>query len=353
MKEEVKSRWFPWRRREERKSGETTEQRSGEKGSPLPGRWQWLRGLARARQGFVTKLDQLFRGRSVSEEVFAELEEVLLSADLGVKTTTLLLDRVRERCRREGVQEVEALRECVREEMQALLVQREGKRSEPTTKPWVIMMIGVNGVGKTTSIAKLAVRYRREGMRVLFVAADTFRAAAIEQLEVWAQRVGAEIVKHQSGASPAAVAFDGIRASLAREIDVVIIDTAGRLHTKVPLMEELRKVQRVVARELPGAPHETLLVLDATTGQNAISQARAFQKSLSITGVVLAKLDGTGKGGVVLAITEELGVPIRYVGLGQEEDDLQEFSPAEFVSALFTNSAEESYLSLDTTKEEQ
>ena len=312
-----------------------------------------MRGLAKARQGFVAKLDQLFHGRSVSEEVFTELEEVLLSADVGVKTTTLLLDRVRERCQRERIQEAEVLQECLKEEIQTLLAQREGEKFEPTTKPWVIMMIGVNGVGKTTSIAKLATCYRRQGMRVLFVAADTFRAAAIEQLEVWARQVGAEIVKHQSGASPAAVAFDGIRASLAREVDVVIIDTAGRLHTRTPLMEELRKVQRVVARELPGAPHETLLVLDATTGQNAISQARTFQKALSITGVVLAKLDGTAKGGVVLAVTEELGVPIRYVGLGQEEDDLQEFSPEEFISAMFIHSAEESSLSLDITGGEQ
>lgn len=334
------AQWFPWRKEEQ------------DRGIPEKG-WRWLRGLEKARQGFVAKLDRLFRGRSVSEEVFAELEEVLLSADVGVKTTTLLLDRVRERCQREKVQEAEVLRECLKEEMQALLTQREGEKSEPTTRPWVIMVIGVNGVGKTTSIAKLAARYRREGMRVLFVAADTFRAAAIEQLELWARRVGAEIVKHQSGASPAAVAFDGIQASLAREVDVVIIDTAGRLHTKIPLMEELRKVQRVVARELPGAPHETLLVLDATTGQNAVSQARTFQKALPVTGVVLAKLDGTGKGGVVLAVTEELGVPIRYVGLGQEEDDLQEFSPAEFVSALFINSAGESSLSLDITSEGQ
>jgi fused signal recognition particle receptor len=353
MKEKVKSKWLPWRRQKEQGSEETEEQRSQGQGASLPGSRRWLHGLRKARQGLVMRLDGLLHGRLVSEEVFAELEEVLLGADVGVKTTALLLDRVRERCRREGAQEAEILREYLKAEMQALFVQPEEKRAEPMTKPWVIMVIGVNGVGKTTSIAKLAVRYRREGMRVLLVAADTFRAAATEQLDVWAQRVGAEIVKHQSNASPAAVAFDGIRASLAREIDVVIIDTAGRLHTRVPLMEELRKVERVVARELPGAPHEILLVLDATTGQNAIPQAHTFQKALSMTGVILAKLDGTGKGGVVLAVTEELGIPIRYVGLGQEGDDLQEFSPAEFVSALFNNSAQESSPSLDITDEGQ
>ncbi len=298
-------------------------------------KWQWLRGLLKVRQNFATRLSRLLRGRSVNEEVFADLEEILLGADVGVQTTFLLLERLRERCRREKIQEAEKLRDALREEMLGFFLSSQAAPPQPPIKPWVIMVVGVNGVGKTTFIGKLAARYRSEGLRVLLVAADTFRAAAIEQLELWSKRVGADLVKHQSGASPAAVAFDGIRAALARAVDVVLIDTAGRLHTKTPLMEELRKVQRVVSRELSGAPHETLLVLDATTGQNAISQARTFQQALSLTGVVLAKLDGSGKGGVALAVAGELGIPIRYVGLGQGEEDLQEFSPSEFVSALF------------------
>jgi fused signal recognition particle receptor len=202
-------------------------------------------------------------------------------------------------------------------------------------KPWVILMIGVNGVGKTTTIAKLAARFRREGKSVLLVAADTFRAAAIEQLEVWAERLRVDIVKHRSGASPAAVAFDGVQAAVARGTDVVIVDTAGRLHTKTPLMEELKKVQRVIAKELPGAPHRILLVLDAVTGQNALNQAQVFKHALPLTGVVVAKMDGSAKGGMVFSIIEKLGLPIVNVGLGEREEDLQDFTATDFVEALF------------------
>jgi fused signal recognition particle receptor len=216
-------------------------------------------------------------------------------------------------------------------------------------RPWVIVMVGVNGVGKTTTIAKLAARFCREQKKVLLVAADTFRAAASEQLEIWAGRVGVDLVKHQSGASPAAVAFDGIRAAVARKVDVVIIDTAGRLHTKTPLMEELKKVHRIIVRELPGAPHEILLVLDASTGQNALQQALAFQQALPLTGVILAKMDGSAKGGVILSVTERLGVPIRCVGLGEKVEDLQDFSAIEFVEALFSQENPEVSLDREST----
>ena len=320
-------------------------------------RRKWFRGLGKARRGLAARLGQLFQRGRVGEEVFTELEEVLLGADVGVKTTTFLVERLRERSREENIRQAEALREWLKEEMQSLLAKPGPPGAEPAgQRPWVIMVVGVNGVGKTTSIGKLAARYRHEGKRVLLVAGDTFRAAAIEQLELWAERAGAEIVKHKSGASPAAVAFDGARASLARGADVMIIDTAGRLHTKSPLMEELRKVSRIVGREIPGAPHETLLVIDATTGQNAVSQARTFQQALPLSAVVLAKLDGSARGGVALAIAGELDIPIRYAGLGQEEDDLQEFSAEQFVSALFSERGEgggSSSLSLDTVVEGQ
>ena len=224
----------------------------------------------------------------------------------------------------------------LKDEMLALLQKQPNPPLVGEERPWVILMVGVNGVGKTTSIAKLTSRFRREGKKVLLVAADTFRAAAIEQLEVWAGRLGVDLIKHQSGASPAAVAFDGVRAAIARKVDVVIIDTAGRLHTKAPLMEELKKVHRVIARELPGAPHEVLLVLDASTGQNALSQAHTFQQVSSLTGVILSKMDGSAKGGMALAVVERLGVPIRCVGLGEKEEDLQDFSPENFIDALFS-----------------
>ena len=296
----------------------------------------WRRGLARLRRALTTPLGQMFRGRPFSEEIFDELEEALLAADVGVQTTTTLIERLRERCRREKPKEASVLRNYLKDEMLAILQKQPNPPLVGETQPWVILMVGVNGVGKTTTIAKLTSRFSREGKKVLLVAADTFRAAAIEQLEVWAGRLGVDLIKHQSGASPAAVAFDGIRAALARKADIVIIDTAGRLHTKAPLMEELKKVYRIIARELPGAPHEVLLVLDASTGQNALSQAYAFQQAFSLTGVILAKLDGSAKGGMALAVVDRLGVPIRCIGLGEKEEDLQDFSPENFTEALFS-----------------
>lgn len=314
----------------------------------------WHRGLSRLRRAFSAPLDRLLHGRPLSEEVFTELEEALLAADVGVPVTTDLIGRLRERCRRERPADADALKLYLKEEMLALLQKLSPPPLIRETKPWVMLMVGVNGVGKTTTIAKLAARFLREQKKVLLVAADTFRAAAIEQLEVWAGRLGVELIKHKSGASPAAVAFDGVRAAVARAIDVVIIDTAGRLHTKTPLMEELKKVHRVIAREIPGSPHETLLVLDASTGQNALNQARTFQQALPLTGVILAKMDGSAKGGVALAVVERLGVPIRGIGLGEQEGDLQDFSAVDFVEALFAPAGgSEADFSLDTEAQGQ
>ncbi len=308
----------------------------------------WRRGLSRLRHAFSTPLERLFRGRPLSEEVFSELEEALLGADVGGQTTAELIARLQERCRRERPTEASVLKTYLKEAMLAVLQKLPNPELVSQTKPWVIMVVGVNGVGKTTTIAKLAARFCQEQKKVLLVAADTFRAAAIEQLEVWAERLGVDLLKHQSGASPAAVAFDGMKAAIARRVDVVIVDTAGRLHTKTPLMEELKKMHRVIARELPGAPHETLLVLDAATGQNALSQAQTFQRALPLTGVILAKMDGSAKGGVVLSITDRLGVPIRCVGLGERAGDLQDFVAVDFVEALFApGESADSTISLD------
>ena len=368
------ARWFPWRKKEaipEQSAPTVSVPSAGVRpcgplqdgsfdsaqdkpSTALARQVSWRRGLSRLRRAFIAPLDRLLRGRPLSEEVFTELEEALLAADVGVPTTADLIGRLQERCRRERPADAEALKTYLKEEMLILLQKLPNPPLIGEARPWVILMVGVNGVGKTTTIAKLAARFLREQNKVLLVAADTFRAAAIEQLEVWARRLGVELIKHQSGASPAAVAFDGVRAAVAREVDVVIIDTAGRLHTKTPLMEELKKVHRVVARELPGAPHETLLVLDATTGQNALNQAQTFQQALPLTGVILAKLDGSARGGVALSVIERLGVPIRCVGLGEHEADLQDFTAADFVAALFAPAeGSEPRLSLDTEVQRQ
>ncbi|MBI3248315.1 MAG: signal recognition particle-docking protein FtsY [Deltaproteobacteria bacterium] len=315
-------------------------------GSPSERQALWRRGLARLRRVFVGPIDRLFRGRPFNDDVLAELEEVLIMADVGVQTSTALVERLKERCRQQRPENAEVLKAYLKDELLTLLRKTPSPPLElGAAKPWVMLMVGVNGVGKTTSIAKLTARFLQQRKKVLVVAADTFRAAAIEQLEVWAQRLGVECVKHENGASPAAVAFDGVRAALARDVDVVIIDTAGRLHTKTPLMEEIKKVHRVIARELPEAPHEILLVLDASTGQNALNQAQAFQQALPLTGIVLAKMDGSARGGVAFAIADRLGVPIRCLGLGERPEDLQDFSAQEFVDAIF--SASEDEVSLD------
>lgn len=296
-------------------------------------------GLAKTRQSWVQRLEGVFRSRRWDEEALAAMEEILLSADVGIKATQRLMDAVRRQSPKGGEDAAMNLSAFLQREIICMLKEPE-KKSAPaplSESPWVVLFLGVNGVGKTTTIGKAAGRYRQMGKRVLLVAADTFRAAAIEQLEIWGQRVGAEIVKHKAGADPSAVVFDGLHAAKNRGTDVVLIDTAGRLHTKVHLLEELRKIRRVIAREQAGAPHETLLVLDAATGQNAFQQARVFKEAVDITGIVLTKLDGTAKGGVIIGIQEELGVPVQYIGVGEEVDDLQPFDPAAFVQALFEN----------------
>jgi fused signal recognition particle receptor len=295
--------------------------------------------LTKSRQGFVERVTQLVSGRKkIDEDLFEELEEILLQADAGVSATARLLDEIRTTVKSERLKDPQQVKELLKARMEEMLDASEHLRFAESP-PTVIMVVGVNGVGKTTTIGKLSFRFRQQGKRVLLAAADTFRAAAIEQLEIWAKRTGAEIVKHQQGADPAAVVFDALQAAKKREIDVVVIDTAGRLHTKKNLMEELRKIKRVTAREIPGAPHEVLLVLDATTGQNALQQARLFGEAVDVTGIALAKLDGTAKGGVVLAIKEELGIPVKLVGIGEQPEDLKDFDGREFVAALFGEEA--------------
>jgi fused signal recognition particle receptor len=292
------------------------------------------RGLTKSREGWVGRLESVFQTQSWDEESLASLEEILLSADVGVKATQRLKDAANLYVRGQSVKELFSFLE---REIAYILKERQRSRAIPplSQSPWVILFLGVNGAGKTTTIGKMAAQYRQDGKKVLLVAADTFRAAAIEQLEIWGQKVGAETIKHQSGADPSAVAFDGIQAARKRGADLVMIDTAGRLHTKSHLVDELKKVRRVVAKEHPGAPHETLLVLDATTGQNGLQQARVFKEALEITGIVLTKLDGTAKGGVVVGIQEELAIPVQYIGVGEEIEDLQPFEPDRFVQSLF------------------
>ncbi len=298
------------------------------------------RGLAKTRAGFLQRLLPLLGRERLDAAEVESLEAALLGADVGIRMTARLLGALQ----RGGGDTGSPLRERLEREIRAILqTPASAGEDDPELEsrgasPHVIMVVGVNGVGKTTSIGKLAVRYARAGKRVLLVAGDTFRAAAVEQLAVWAERTGADLVRHQHGADPGAVAYDGLRAAVARQADVVIVDTAGRLHNKSNLMDELRKVRRVIGREVPGAPHETLLVVDAVTGQNGLVQARAFLEQIEVTGVVLTKLDGTAKGGIVLAITGELQLPIRYVGIGEGVDDLREFDPEEFASALLGSS---------------
>ena len=288
--------------------------------------------LARTRSAFLGKLGALVGVRKVDGDVLEELEALLFSADLGVKTAESLLESVRARA---SGGDANQLRAVLRDAMLEKLRRVDVPAKVADTKPHVVLVLGVNGSGKTTTIGKLAARYQAAGQRVVMGAGDTFRAAAIEQLEVWGQRVGCEVVKGQAGGDPAAVAFDTVKAALARGCDVAIIDTAGRLQTKAPLIEELRKIVRVIGRDVPGAPHEVLLVLDANTGQNAISQARIFTEAAGVTGLVLTKLDGTAKGGVLVGLADEFGIPVRYVGVGETADDLRDFDAEEFVDALF------------------
>lgn len=291
-------------------------------------------GLAKTREGWVGRLESIFQDQRWDEGNLVDLEEIFLSGDIGVKASQRLIDAANLYVRGQTVQELFSF---LQREIAQILKERRPSPGMPpfSQSPWVILFLGVNGVGKTTTIGKMAAKFRQEGKKVLLVAADTFRAAGIEQLEIWGQRVGAETLKHQSGADPSAVAFDAVHAAKKRGVDIVLIDTAGRLHTKSHLVEELKKIRRVVAKAQPGAPHETLLVLDATTGQNGLQQAKVFKEALEITGIVLTKLDGTAKGGVVIGIQEELGIPVQYIGVGEEVTDLQPFDPEKFVQALF------------------
>jgi fused signal recognition particle receptor len=299
------------------------------------------RGLAMTQGLLVGGADDLLRpGRGLDEGLYEELEEVFIVADVGVAATTRLIEGVRREVKRKGITDAHEVLPLLRHEVLEILEPYEAPLSiegeGAGEAPFVVMVIGVNGTGKTTTIGKLAHRYNSLGKKVVLAAADTFRAAAVEQLEIWSDRAGAHFIKHGSGADPSAVAFDAVKAAQARKYPLVLIDTAGRLHTKENLMEELKKVKRIIGRELPGAPHEILLVLDATTGQNAIAQARTFHQALEVTGIALAKLDGTAKGGIIIAIAQELGIPLRFVGVGEGIEDLQDFHAEIFVDALFS-----------------
>jgi fused signal recognition particle receptor len=296
-------------------------------------------GLTKSRESWAQKIGAVLQNRRWDETSIDAMEESLIAADVGVKATQKLVDALRQQA--PSGSEYAALEMSAR--LQAAMVQMlQGSASAPklaplSIRPWIVVFLGVNGAGKTTTIGKLAAQYRADGKKVLLVAGDTFRAAAIEQLAAWGQRVGVEVVKHRAGADPSAVVYDGIQAAKSRGVDVLLIDTAGRLHTKVHLIEELKKIRRVISREQPDAPHETLLVLDATTGQNGLQQARVFKDATDISGIVLTKLDGTAKGGVIVSIQEELGVPVKYIGVGEDIEDLQPFDPTQFVQALFEN----------------
>ena len=298
-------------------------------------------GLTKTRENFVEKIEQVFTGRKkIDEELYEELEEVLIRSDVGVTTSFDLVERLRKEVRQRKISNPSELTLILQE----LIVELLGEEETLTLAkqgPSVILVVGVNGVGKTTTIGKLANWFKKDGKRVIMAAGDTFRAAAIDQLEVWGERAGVEVIKHREGSDPAAVAYDAVQAAKSRNIDVVIVDTAGRLHNKVNLMEELRKVKRVIEREIPGAPHEVLLVLDATTGQNALQQAKLFQEVAGVTGIVLTKLDGTAKGGVVLGIRGETQIPVKWIGIGEAMEDLRPFVPKDFAAALFSRSDEE------------
>jgi len=295
-------------------------------------------GLSKTKKSLLGKITEAVGlSKKIDQELLDQLEEILLKGDVGVKATEKIIQDLKNRVKEEKIEDPQKIIELIKEEILAIL---EGSiistnTSSPDAKPLIIMIVGVNGTGKTTSIAKLAKKYSDMGKKVLVVACDTFRAAALEQLSIWAQRAGVEIIKSQPDQDPASVAFDAVKAALSRDIDVVIVDTAGRLHTKYNLMEELKKIKRVMGKSREGAPQEVFLVLDATTGQNGISQAKMFDQAVGLSGIILAKLDGTAKGGIVIAIANELKIPVRYIGIGEKIDDLEEFDPKSFVEALF------------------
>lgn len=293
-------------------------------------------GLQKTRKGITEKIDQvLVSFGKIDEELFDELEEILISADVGIDTTMRIIEDLKKKVKENKLTDPAAVKGLLKEKIVELL-DENNPEINLTTSPSIIIVIGVNGVGKTTSIGKIANLMKSGGKKVLLAAGDTFRAAAIDQLEIWSNRAGVDIIKHAEGADPAAVVFDAIQAAKSRKVDVLICDTAGRLHTKKNLMEELKKISRIIERELPESSKETLLVLDATTGQNAISQAKTFKETADISGIVLTKLDGTAKGGIVIAIKSELDIPVKLIGVGEKMDDLQKFNAGEFVEALFS-----------------
>jgi fused signal recognition particle receptor len=308
-----------------------------EKPKGEPGFFERLKlGLKKTKDGLVGRIDTLVLGKKeIDAETLEELEEILITSDIGVKTTVELIRALELRLGRNELNDGEALRRALKEEILARLEAHHRTLAIAGQQPFVLLVIGVNGVGKTTTIGKLASRFSSEGKKVLLAAADTFRAAAAEQLESWGNRSGVDVIRHKEGADPSAVVFDACKAAVARQVDILIVDTAGRLHTKVNLMEEMKKIRRVIDREIPGAPHETLLVLDAATGQNAISQARLFKDAAGVTGIALTKLDGTAKGGILVAVSHEFALPVRYIGVGESIDDLRDFNPREFTDALF------------------
>jgi len=291
--------------------------------------------LKRTKEAWFGKITNLFERQTIEKELWVDLEELLIAADTGVDTTEKLISRVKERVNKQKISDAHQVRTVLMEEM-TLMLQVNGNKPAAPASPRVILVVGVNGSGKTTSIAKLGYSYKRDGSKVVLAAADTFRAAAIEQLKWWGDQIGAEVIAHQPGADPGAVVFDAIQAAKTRGAQTVIVDTAGRLHTKFNLMEELKKIKRVVQRVDPTAPHETLLVLDANTGQNGVSQAKYFTEAVGITGIILTKLDSTAKGGIVLAICDQLKIPVRFIGTGESVEDLAPFDPQSFVEAVMS-----------------
>jgi fused signal recognition particle receptor len=312
------------------------KKKSSEKKEQTPGIFSRLKnGLSKTRQVLTTDINDLFvSGKSIDEDLFEELEELLITSDFGIDITMEMMERIRKRAKK--LSTADELKQVLKEELIGLFPKDSDiAREKPAQKPHVIMVVGVNGTGKTTTLGKLAMKFTSRGQKVLIAAADTFRAAAIEQVEIWADRSSASIVKHKEGADPAAVAYDAVEASCARDIDIVLIDTAGRLHTQKNLMEELKKIKRSINKKLPGAPHDVLMVLDATTGQNSISQAHLFNEAVTLTQIALTKLDGTAKGGIVAAISNSMKLPIKYIGVGEQIKDLQDFDSNLFINALF------------------
>ena len=297
-------------------------------------------GLSKTRSGILQNLEHVFSSGRIDDAAWDEFEEILIMSDMGVATTAKLREKVSSAVGAGGGGDMEKIKSLLEKEILDILREVESPVADLSARPTVFMVAGVNGVGKTTSIGKIANRFTREGKKVMVAAADTFRAAAVEQLGVWAERVGSDFLRGQTGADPSAVAYDAVKASVSRDIDLLVIDTAGRVHTKTGLMDELRKLRKVIARELEGAPHETLLVVDATTGQNAVEQARVFGEAIGVTGIVLTKLDGTAKGGIIVAIAEQLGLPVKYIGVGEGLGDLREFDAEQFTKALFTSDKE-------------